>query len=561
MSAGAAQQLSVVPNLATNSNANLYNNHYQYNQNQNNQYNQNQNNQNQNNQNQVPVSALVNAQVQNQFAQFAGNFYALEGQYFAHVNNGGASGIDYATYQSQVKDLVNNLNTQVLSAINHVPGGSGILQNFVTLRLASNKPGSFLYDLQNLPQVGSATGLNTTGFDHLAGTSIEAAMLSTQNMVNFYDQTLGFGVNNFFNGSYHYFNTGQYSQDLPTSDINNGGVLNSVNSAIFQQFGQFSQQYNQALTNYLDSVNNGTTNANGLGDIATFRNTVGGLVQNLTTNVTNVIDNVPGGAPLLTNFLRIRLGSNLGGSLNSSLQNIPPVSTSGLTANGFAINANTAVQNALVSSVLFTTMYDQALNQVATGFFNQYSNRFIRNGGHGYQNLGNGYQNLGNGYTAARYGGNIIGTPPQGPNTTYQIPAVSTPGLNNSTVTTPGLTRNPVPRGVYGGNGVSANNGTVSTQAYYGYGLNSGAYSPNGYGYYGTRYNPYSGYGGLGNGYNFGYGLYNTGFGYGAGASSLYGYNLGYGTGYGLGNTYGLYGGTAGLGTGLMGLGFGGFYY
>ncbi|HEU5115911.1 MAG TPA: hypothetical protein VFT74_04475, partial [Isosphaeraceae bacterium] len=330
MSAGAAQQLSAVPIMAANSHAdaNLNNGSNQANQNQ----------QNQQNQNQVMVSAMVNAQIQKQFAQFAGDFYALEGQYFASVNNGGTTGgasnaIDYATYQSKVKDLVNNLNTQVLSAVNNVPGGSGILQNFVTLRLAQNQPGSFLYDLQNVPQVGSTSGLNTTDFDHLSGTTIEAAMLSTQNMVNFYDQTLAYGVDNFFNGTYHYFNTGQFTQDLPNSGSTGttGGVLSSVNSAIIQQFGQFSQQYNQALTTYLSSVSNGTTNANGLGDIATFRNTVSGLVQSLTTNVTKVIDNVPGGAPLLSNFLRVRLGSNLGGSLNSSLQNIPPVSSSGLT--------------------------------------------------------------------------------------------------------------------------------------------------------------------------------------------------------------------------------------
>ncbi len=517
-------------------------------------------NQNTNQTQQVPLVNQVLQQINQQFAQFATQYYQLQSAYFDSLgSNPSSSAIDLNTFQTQVGTLVGNLTQQVLGTIDAVPGGGGILDAFVQRRLNSDEPGSLRHELMSMPAVGTA-GLDQAGFGLTASTILQDSATDIQNFTRLYDQGLAFAVNGFFNGSLRFFNTSNFASDLPQQSSNTLGAADQVINSVNRYFSNFAYAYQSALSTYLGSVNTG--NFGSAGDIQSFRDTISVAAKNLETDVLNAVNAAPGGAGPLTSFLDSRLNSTTPGSLAYDLMNLPPVGTAGLSPSGFALTGDTVIRNVLGSTQNSIRLYDSSLNYVANGFFNAYSSRYIRNN-----------PTTGTGGTTTTIGANP---------STVQVARAQSNAAAGQVHTMAFLPSGPFTQGNYN---YSTGGLGLGTGGLGGFGTGIGTTTGGFFNSAPSTYNPYNGFGGLGSGFNFGgtgFPFNGTNYGFGTGfgtfgsnvnrgyTNPLLGTNPMYGTGFG--TSYGVVGpsftsGFSGLGTPGAGFGYGvtpsygGFYF
>lgn len=425
-----------------------------------------------------------------QFAQFANNFRQAEAAYFSALGSSGttANSGAYATYQSTVKSLADNLSNGITAVTGEIPAG-GLLTTFIQARLMSTYSGSLSDSLASIPPIGT-TDLQQNGFAYIARTQMSDALSDVQDMVRMYDASLFDIGQGFQSGQIRRvnFQSPQYAglSGAPTGAATTP-VVDSVLAQVYNKYGDFANTYRTALVDYFNSVDNGT---NGTGDIQSFYNTVGTAAQNLAQQTMQIINAVPGGGGELTYYVTQRIGGLNNGSLYADMTSLPPVGTSGgVTKAAFYIAAQDSLQNAILSTQSLTRLYDNALRYGAAGASNlmsQYATSGINT------TRGRG----GIAYNSGRAGTSLgTGTP------TVTAAAVSSP----------------------------TGAGTVQAQQYYG-----GLYNSY-YGFGGYPYSYYSGFygGGLG-------GL--SGYPYYGGSSYPYGYlGYGYNTTNGLGLGFGGY--------------------
>lgn len=132
------------------------------------------------------------------FSNFARDYRAALSTYLNSFDTGdfGQTG-DIQAFRDAVGGAVRDLSTDVVNAINAVPGGAGPLTNLVRARLDSDLAGSLRDSLVNLPPIGTS-GLDPAGFALSADTALRNVLLAVQNKIRLYDSSVNFVAQSFF---------------------------------------------------------------------------------------------------------------------------------------------------------------------------------------------------------------------------------------------------------------------------------------------------------------------------------------------------------------------------
>ncbi len=181
-----------------------------------------------------PQIDQIEAKINPPFNDFMDQFRDLRTTYLNTLGTGDDVAA-LTTFRNGTQNLVDQLSTNVVNAIDQTPGG-GILARYAAARLNGPFTGSLGATLTSLPGVSVANNINPESFSLATENAVGDALLGIQSYTRLYDQALYDTLDNFFqsgNAGYQYHVDNGYFHDNGDYDYgNNNGLLGGNNGLL-----------------------------------------------------------------------------------------------------------------------------------------------------------------------------------------------------------------------------------------------------------------------------------------------------------------------------------------
>jgi len=306
----------------------------------------------------LPDITQVAGQVNTNYNNFRTSYQTSETDFLNTTPNGSGTGnTTLAQLQANVATGTNQLNTQLGTALNTVPGATTGLIPFQQLQVNGQFSGALNPALTNIPATTGTGGTAGALYANASSASIDSAQLAANTMISAY---------------YAGLNAGFTARTFPISHAR-GNPLTPAHLAIAQgylsgietAYTQFQTDYSNAVANtlYANVTPDPTT---GMVDLtpnqAAFNAQVATALNTLNTSIASTLAPSPLTANTLVPAIQHGLVTNDMTGLQGLLGSLPlPTDMNGPTEASFLANVNNLVNNSFLNTTAMLNGY--TLNQ------------------------------------------------------------------------------------------------------------------------------------------------------------------------------------------------------